>query len=207
MKHITRCWWPLAVPAATAIWLFVVLPIYYGGFTLMSWQEILRYAPLFTAASVIVALFAYFTNRQNQKDALLQRAYFDYAKMAVDNPELAFPFKSKIDLEKQTLNGCEVKFEKYEWFVSATLVMSLFVTNMNKGLLASFRYKNKKHWEGLVINQMSYHWQYIEKFRDVKPFIKNWRLVLEKEMDAGVKLGKANPNYKQDQTFSGDEAV
>jgi hypothetical protein len=197
MKHIARCWWPLAFPAATAIWLFVLLPIYYGGITLVTLEDILKYAPVFTAASAVIALFAYFTNRRNQKEALLQKAYFDYAKMAVDNPELAFPLKSKIDLEKETLNGDKIKFEKYEWFLSAMLVMSLYVRNMSP---------ENKHWEGLVINQMSYHWRYIERFWKEKPFIINWRRVLEKEMLAGIEQGKENHNPK-DPIWFGESGI
>jgi hypothetical protein len=206
MKHITRCWWPLAFPVATAIWLFVVLPIYYGGITLVTlndvWDVVVKAftgaAPVVTAASAAIALAAFLANRRNQKEALLQRAYFDYAKMAVDNPELAFPFKSKIDLEKETLNGDKIKFEKYEWFLSSMLVMSLFVTNMKA--------KNRKLWKGLVINQMSYHWQYIEHFWDEKSFIINWRQVLEAEMREGIEKGKVKYRPKGE-TASWDEAV
>jgi hypothetical protein len=198
MKHITRCWWPLAFPAATAIWLFVVLPIYYGEIMLETVKDIATIiAAMVTIPSVIIALAAYLTNRQNQTEALLQKAYFDYAKMAVDNPELAFPPKSKIDLEKGTLNGDKIKFEKYEWFVSSMLVMSLYVRNMSP---------ENKHWEGLVINQMSYHWRYIKKFWDKKSFIMNWRRVLEKEMEAGVKLGEEKYN-QEDQSWFGESGT
>lgn len=64
-------------------------------------------APAVTAISAMIALFAFLANRENQKEALLQRAYFDYAKMAVDSPAMAFPLRpeNKFDFEKQTLNG------------------------------------------------------------------------------------------------------
>jgi len=54
-------------------------------------------AATITAIGVIVAVLAYLANRRNQREALVQKAYYDYAKMAVDMPELAFPPKQKFD--------------------------------------------------------------------------------------------------------------
>jgi hypothetical protein len=183
----------LAFAVATAIWLFVVLPIYYGGIMLsienLKNIAVIIGAPI-TAISAMIALAAFLLNRKNHKEAVLQRAYFDYAKMALDHPDLAFPFKSEVDYEKQTFKANHEKsdfkadhekFEKYEWFLSAMFVMTHFVTTMS----------NKKPWKELVINQIAYHWQYIEHFGDEKLFIKNWRTVLGAEMCEGIKRGKA----------------
>jgi hypothetical protein len=112
---------------ATAIWLFVVLPIYYGGIMLETLKDIASFG---TAISAVVALFAFLANRENQKEAVVQRAYFDYAKMALDHPDLAFPFKSEVDYEKQTFKAEHEKFERYEWFLSAMFVMAHFVNRL-----------------------------------------------------------------------------
>jgi ABC-type phosphate/phosphonate transport system permease subunit len=170
----------LAFPVATAIWLFVVLPIYYGEIMLDTLKDI---ASLGTGISAVVAVFAFLANRDNQKEAVVQRAYFDYAKMALDHPELASPFKSEVDYQKQTFRGEPEKFEKYEWFLSAMFVMTHFVKRLRG---------DKKPWKELVINQMSYHWQYIEHFWDEKLFIRNWRTVLGPEMREGIARGKEN---------------
>jgi hypothetical protein len=170
----------LAFPVATAIWLFVVLPIYYGGIMLATLRDIASFG---TPISAVIALLAYLANRESQKEAVLQRAYFDYAKMALDHPDLAFPFESEVNYEKQTFEADHEKFEKYEWFLSAMFVMTHFVTRMRG---------NEKPWKELVINQMSYHWQYIEHFWDKKIFIRNWRTVLEAEMREGITRGKEN---------------
>jgi hypothetical protein len=168
---------------AISIWLFVVLPIYYGNIMLETAKDIATIcAVLFGAVSTVIALLAFRTNRENQKEAVLQKAYFDYAKMAIDNPDFAFPFKSKIDLDKETFGKDDkLKFEKYEWFVSSMLVMCLFVTRMRR---------DDNFWKGLVINQIAYHWQYIEYFWDKKEFILNWRTELEARMIEGIHKGK-----------------
>jgi lipopolysaccharide biosynthesis glycosyltransferase len=103
--------------------------------------------------------------------------------MALDHPDLAIPFESEVDYEKQTFKANHERFEKYEWFLSAMFVMTHFVKRM-KG--------NEKPWKELVINQMSYHWQYIEHFWDKKVFIRNWRTVLEAEMREGITRVKEN---------------
>jgi hypothetical protein len=169
----------LAFPVATAVWLFVVLPIYYGGI-MLDLKDIVSFV---TPISAVIAVAAFLVNRKYQKEALLQKAYFDYAKMALDHPDLAFPFKSKVDYEKETFDAKHEKFEEYEWFLSAMFVMTHFV----KGTRG-----NKKPWKELVINQMAYHWQYIEHFWDEKLFIRNWRTVLGAEMCEGIKRGKEN---------------
>ena len=167
---------------ALSTWLFVVLPIYYGNIMLETMKDIAAIcAAVVGVGGVVIAVLAFRTNRENQKEAVLQRAYFDYAKMAVDKPELAFPFKSDIDLEKQTLNNEKLEFERYEWFLSSMLIMCLFVTRMRRG---------DKFWKALVINQIAYHWQYIEYFWDTKEFIRNWRTELEAQMIEGIEKGK-----------------
>jgi hypothetical protein len=103
--------------------------------------------------------------------------------MALDHPDRAFPFKSEVDYEKQTFKAEHEKFERYEWFLSAMFVMTHFVKRLRG---------NEKPWKELVINQMYYHWQYIEHFWDKKLFIRNWRTVLEAEMREGIKRGREN---------------
>jgi hypothetical protein len=173
----------LASLTSLSIWLFVVLPIYHGNLMLETVKDVATIAAAAVGAvSVVVALLAFRTNRENQKETVLQKAYFDYAKMAVDMPELAFPFKSNIDLEKQTLDGDTLKFERYEWFLSSMLVMCHFVTKMRR---------EDEFWKALVITQISYHWQYIEHFWTEKEFIKNWRNAdLRTRMIEGIKKGK-----------------
>jgi hypothetical protein len=167
-----------------SIWLFVILPIYYGNIMLDTVKDIATIgAAVVGAGSAVIALLCFRTNRENQKEAVLQRAYFDYAKTALDNPVLAFPFKAKIDFQKQTLEDEQEKFERYEWFLSSMLVMCLFVKNMRP---------DDRFWHGLVVNQMAYHRRYIEYFWDKKQFIINWRTRLEPEMIEGIKKGKAN---------------
>jgi hypothetical protein len=183
----------LAFPVVTAIWLFVALPIYYGGNML---AYLMDHASVFTALSAVIALIAFLANRANQKDALVQKAYFDYAKMAIDHPGLAFPFKSNIDYEKQTIKGDHIEFERYEWFLSSMLVMALFIKNLRG---------NKKPWKELIINQMSYHWQYIEHFWDKKLFIGNWREVLQADMLEGIRRGKER--FKPRSPDEWDEAI
>ena len=90
-------------------------------------------AATITAIGVIVAVLAYLANRRNQREALVQKAYYDYAKMAVDMPELAFPPKQKFDYANQTLNGETLQFEKYEWFVSSMLVTVHFILKLRGG--------------------------------------------------------------------------
>jgi hypothetical protein len=165
---------------ATAIWLFVVLPIYYGDFMLATLRDIASFG---TPISAVIALVAYLANRASQKEAVLQKAYFDYAKMALDHPHLAFPLKSEVDYEKQTFEGKQETFEKYEWFLSSMFVMTHFVKR-------TMGYE--KPWKEIVINQMSYHWRYIEHFWEEKPFMRNWRTVLEAEMREGIARGKEN---------------
>jgi hypothetical protein len=180
----------LACLTAFSSWLFVVLPVYYGNLMLETVKDIFTiFGVVAGVGSAVVALRAFLTNRENQKEAVLQRAYFDYAKMALDNPVLAFPFKAKIDLQKETLEDVrksedqQENFERYEWFLSSMLVMCLFVKNMRP---------DDRFWHGLVVNQMAYHWRYIEYFWDKKQFIINWRTRLEPEMIEGIKKGKAN---------------
>ena len=62
-------------------------------------------AAVVTAFSAVIALLAFRTNRENQKEAVVQRAYFDYAKMALDHPDLAVPLESEVDYEKQTFKA------------------------------------------------------------------------------------------------------
>ncbi len=138
-------------------------------------------AACITAISVIIALTAYRTTRENQKEALVQKAYYDYAKMALDRPDLAFPPRSAFDFEKQELNGSELEFERYEWFLSAMLVTVHFLMRM---------YPADEFWRTLTTNQISYHWQYLEKFWTTKSFIVNWRTVLETQMLDGINRGK-----------------
>jgi hypothetical protein len=175
---------------ALSLWLFLGLPLYYGNLMIETVKDYATVgAALVTAAGVIIALLNFRTNRENQKEAVLQKAYFDYAKMALDHPALAFPFKAKIDLQKETLEDArksgdrKENFERYEWFLSSMLVMCLFVKSMRP---------DDRFWHGLVVNQMAYHWRYIEYFWDKKQFIINWRTRLEPEMIEGIKKGKAS---------------
>ncbi|MVT49192.1 hypothetical protein GPL17_01675 [Bradyrhizobium yuanmingense] len=132
--------------------------------------------------SAFIAFRTFRMSRANQIEALIQKAYYDYAKMALDNPELAFPPGStEFDYKTQTLHGKPVDFEKYEWFLSAALVTVHFVVKVDP--------KNS-HWRALTTNQISYHWEYIEAFWNDKRFIQNWRNVLGDQMTEGVKLGK-----------------
>jgi hypothetical protein len=137
-----------------------------------------------------IAFHNFRVSRANQKEALIQKAYYDYAKMALDNPELAFPpGSSNFDYKNQRLKGSQLDFEKYEWFLSAALVTVHFVVKVDP--------KNK-HWKALTTNQISYHWEYIETFWDDKRFIQNWRNVLKDQMREGLEIGKAR--YKQKPT-------
>jgi hypothetical protein len=153
------------------------------------WRDIATIAAAcVTAGSAMIALFAYWTsraaysaNRENQQEALVQKAYYDYAKMTVDHPDLAFPPRSALDYEKETLNGSELKFEKYEWFLSAMLVTVHFVMKIRP---------DNEFWKTLTTNQISYHWQYLDLFWDKKPFIKNWRTTLGPQMREGINRGR-----------------
>src|SRR4051794_4208316 len=131
--------------------------------------------------SAVIALATFWMNRSNQKDALIQKAYYDYLKMALDNPDLAFPPTAKFNYKEQTLDGDKEKFEQYEWFLSAMLVTVHFVRKVRPW---------SKLWKNLTTNQISYHWEYIETFWDDKRFIENWRSVYDDEMKEGIKKGK-----------------
>jgi hypothetical protein len=53
------------------------------------------------------------------------------------------------------VNCSALEFERYEWFLPSMLVMIHFVTRMKT---------NDPFWKALTTNQISYHWQYIERF-------------------------------------------
>ena len=156
----------------------------------MSTLGILRdYATLIAACiaavGVIIALFAYLANKNNQREALVQRAYFDYAKMAVEKPELAFPANQKLNFQNQTFNGDALEFERYEWFVSSMLATVHFISRVER---------SSKHWHEMMINQVAYHWRYIEHFRMTKLYLQNWDKELTKILDEGLARGRARYN-------------
>jgi hypothetical protein len=138
-------------------------------------------AATITAIGVIVAVLAYLANRRNQREALVQKAYYDYAKMAVDMPELAFPPKQKFDYANQTLNGETLQFEKYEWFVSSMLVTVHFILRIEG---------RNKFWRELAINQIAYHWRYLQEFSEKKQYLVNWRFRLGSVMTTGIDKGR-----------------
>jgi hypothetical protein len=99
---------------AFAIWLYVVLPLIYLSSDFPN--EIVRFAPVVTAASAIcavsIASFAFFVarrqlllNRQHQRENTAKTSFREFLKLCVDLPEFA--------------NGNAVGNQvRYEWFVA-----------------------------------------------------------------------------------------
>jgi hypothetical protein len=80
------------------------------------WWWLRDYWPYITgtiaAISVFVGVLAFLANRKSQREALVQKAYYDYAKMAVDWPELAFPPRQRFDFKGEELNESNLEFER-----------------------------------------------------------------------------------------------
>jgi hypothetical protein len=151
-------------------------------------------------ASMIIALNAYLANRRNQRDTIIQGAYADYLKMALENADLAFPRDQKLDLDKQQLNDSGKDFERYEWFVSSmlsTVYLILEVQNDQRWWFVLFSQSedrrvqaDNKFWREMIENQIAYHWQYLSRFRHSKLYLKNWDTRLRTVIDEGIRKGQ-----------------
>jgi hypothetical protein len=138
-------------------------------------------ACVIAAGSLIVAVRTYVANKRNQQDTIVQRAYSDYVKMALENPAFAFPLNQKFDYEDEEFEGSNKEFERYEWFVSGMLNTVY--------LILAIEGKNR-FWREMMENQIAYHWRYLSLFQEQKPYLKNWRTNLGAVMDEGIKKGK-----------------
>ena len=67
-----------------------------------------------------------------------------------------------------------MQFEKYEWFVSSMLVTVHFILRSRGG--TSFGAE-------LAINQIAYHWRYLQEFSEKKQYLVNWRFRLGSVID------------------------
>lgn len=134
--------------------------------------------PIVAFLGVIVAWRA--IGAQRQINAM--KAHLDYLKLAFDNPDFAFPKKmSDVDYEAQLIAGCRLKFEKYEWFVSSMLACLRLMLEVSQ---------KRSAWRDIAILQISYHWKYLERYRQEKHYLVLWDRELKAEIDAGISRGK-----------------
>ena len=115
----------------------------------MDQELMLRLLPsLVTAAAVVVAVAAYVRSGQLACDAAASAIWRDYEKFAFDNAEFTMPMHDKLDCSKQTYDGDPMKFAKYQWFVSYTLLAC-------EEVLASS--KTGSDWTKSVFRQLKIH--------------------------------------------------
>jgi hypothetical protein len=138
-------------------------------------------AAVIAAFSLVVALRAFRANRQNQRDTIVQRAFSDYLKMAMDHPEFAFPPDHTLDHDAQTFDGKAEEFGRYEWYLSGVLNTVHLILEVEG---------DTPLWRETMHNQIAYHWQYLKRFRKAKPFLVNWDTRLAEALDAGITLGE-----------------
>ncbi len=152
------------------------------------WQDIVQWQIavsivfyLFGIGAAIVAFVSLRANRQNQREANARRAYLDYARLGIEYPEFAFPRHLEINLEKQTIKESRLEFERYEWFISILLgtVRFFLESTSRKGM-----------WRKMMILQLAYHWEYLDKYRDEKEYLKQWALELKSEFNEAIALGR-----------------
>ncbi len=117
-------------------------------------------------AGVVIAARAIKANREINA----RRAYFDYVKVAFDNPDFAFPKHSefKFDYKKQEIDGSRTRFEKYEWFVSLLVVTVEGVLEITESKWLPMT--RKSVWAVSAETQLSYHTEYFRLYR-TKPWL------------------------------------
>jgi hypothetical protein len=140
---------------------------------------------VFGCVGVVIAYIAIRVNRQIQRESNARRAYLDYASLGIEHPELAFPLLLNINLDDQTIDGSRKDFERYEWFVSIVLgTVRFFLESTGK----------RGMWRPMMILQLAYHWEYLDKYRNKKEYLKRWSAELSREFDEAITCGKSNFN-------------
>jgi len=148
-------------------------------------------APLQLAVSIVfycaatvgvaIAFFTMRSNKKNQRETNARRAYLDLIEAGQRSPDLAFPIRTEIAYETQTIRGDPLEFEKYEWFVSTVLAAAHFIFESSRG---------DRTWHKMMILQMAYHWNYLERFRKKKQFLIVWDRAMKSEIDEAIQFGK-----------------
>jgi hypothetical protein len=138
--------------------------------------------PIVGFLGVVVAGGAILANRHSQREINSAKSYLDYLRVALENPDLAYPGAiAEFDYDKQIIGDDRLEFQRYEWFVSFTLASTrLMFQTAKKGT----------HWHNIAVRQISYHWRYLEKYGNTKHFLKRWYSEQKKIMDEAIKLGK-----------------
>jgi hypothetical protein len=106
-------------------------------------------------AAVIALWFAIKQVRSSREDAREQTAkeiWKAYYLHSIDHPELANPELSKLDFEKQELDGSRQEFYKYQWFVSFMLLACDEVLSLRG---------DGPDWDKFVENNVGYHRRYL----------------------------------------------
>ncbi len=136
---------------------------------------------IFGIGGVVAAYMSLRANRQNQREANARRAYLEYARLGFDHPDFAFPLHLEVDFEEQTVRGNKLDFERYEWFVSNVLgTVRFFLESVSR----------RSMWRNMMVLQLAYHWEYLERFRDKKEYLKRWAVELGPEFDEAIILGR-----------------
>jgi len=136
---------------------------------------------VFGIGGVLVAFISLWVNRRNQREANARRAYLDYARLGIEYPDFAFPPRMNIDLNMQTVNGSKQDFERYEWFVSITLATVRFFLEL---------VSETSMWRQMMILQLAYHWEHLDRFRNEKEYLKRWAMEMNAELDEAIALGR-----------------
>jgi hypothetical protein len=91
-----------------------------------------------------------------QREINARRIYFDYLKLAFENPKFAYPQSSPkpFDHENETVGGCKVEYEKYEWFLSMLLASI-------EGILEITG--RRSVWRKTALLQLEYHREYLSR--------------------------------------------
>jgi hypothetical protein len=153
-------------------------------------------AALTAIVSLAVATKAYRATRKNQSESLVQRAYFDYAKMALEHPRFAYPINQDFNFSEQTLNSDGVEFERYEWFLSSMLATVHFILKVED---------ENEFWRQMMVNQIAYHWKYLKHFGRKKLYLDNWHREMEDIINEGIEKGEAGVRSKGHAHVVGNE--
>ncbi len=136
---------------------------------------------LFGIFGVAIAFVSLRANRHNQREANARRAYLEYARLAMEYPHFAFPRGLKIDFEKQEVENSNSKFEQYEWFISIVIATARFLLEL---------VGRRSMWRQMMLLQLAYHWEYLDRFRNEKEYLKRWSLELNAELNDAIVLGR-----------------
>ena len=92
------------------------------------------------------------SSREDTQEATAKSTWMEYYLRCIEFPKYANPELSKLDYEKQELDGTRGKFFEYQWFVSFMLLACDEVIRLRGGA----------DWERFAENNVGYHRDYIK---------------------------------------------